>query len=78
MGIQFAFNPELRLMDGTIIRNVDDALLFARAQETRPGVDQRDEVLHLLEQARTPEDAENAGMRFRDWLLALDILDERA
>ena len=32
MAVDFVFNPELRLVDGTIIRDLDDALNFARAQ----------------------------------------------
>jgi len=77
MGVDFAFNPELRLMDGSIIRNRDDALGFLRAQETRPGVDDRDEVLHLVERAEDGAAAEQAAERFRDWLRELEVLDER-
>jgi hypothetical protein len=77
MAIGFVYKPELRLLDGTIIRNLDDALAFARAQEARPGVDARDEVLHAMERASEPAEAEAAAMRFRNWLAELDILDER-
>jgi hypothetical protein len=77
MAVDFTFNPELRLLDGSIIRNLDDALNFARAQEARPGVDQRDDVLHALERAGTSQQAERAAARFRDWLAALEVLDER-
>jgi hypothetical protein len=51
MAIEFYFTPELHLKDGRIIRDLDDATSFAREQETRPGVDQRDEVLHKMEHA---------------------------
>ena len=46
MAIEFYFTPELHLKDGRIIRDLDDATGFAREQEARPGVDQRDEVSH--------------------------------
>jgi hypothetical protein len=77
MAVDFAFNPELRLLNGSIIRNRDDALGFLRAQETRPGVDDRDEILHLMERAEQPAAAEAAAVRFRDWLRELEVLDER-
>ena len=51
MPIEFYFTPELHLKDGRIIRDLDDAASFAREQEVRPGVDQRDEVLHKIERA---------------------------
>jgi hypothetical protein len=41
MSIEFNFTPELHLVDGRIIRNIDDAIVFAREQEARPGVDRR-------------------------------------
>ena len=77
MAVDFAFNPELRLLGGQVIRNRDDALMFTRAQEARPGVDDRDEVLHLIERADDPEAAEHAGQRFRAWLAELEVLDPR-
>ena len=43
MAAAFYFTPELHLKDGRIIRDIGDALNFAREQEARPGVDQRDE-----------------------------------
>jgi len=52
MAIEFYFTPELHLKDGRIIRDLDDATSFAREQEARPGVDQRDEVLHRMEHAK--------------------------
>jgi hypothetical protein len=77
MAVDFAFNPELRLVDGTVIRNRDDALIFLRAQEVRPGVDERDEILHLMERADDSGAAEDAAQRFRAWLAELEVLDER-
>src|SRR5262245_37198528 len=53
--------PELRLKDGRVIRDIEDALDFAREQEGRPGVDQRDEVLHKMERAENTEEAHAAA-----------------
>jgi hypothetical protein len=36
MPIEFYFTPELHLRDGRI-RDLDDAISFAREQEARPG-----------------------------------------
>jgi len=64
----------LRLVDGTVIRDREDAIKFARAQEPRPGVDERDdEVLHGLER---PEDLEAAAQHSRRWFAGLELLDE--
>jgi len=57
MATEFYFTPELHLKDGRIIRDLDDAASFAREQEVRPGVDQRDEVLHRIERAKSKEEA---------------------
>lgn len=78
MAADFLFNPELRLIDGTVIRNRADALLFLRAQEARPGVDDRDELLHLLERANDAGAMRVAGSRFCEWLRELEVLDERS
>jgi len=61
MTIAFYFTPELHLRDGRIIRDLDDAASFAREQESRPGVDQRDEVLHKIGRAQTEETAHAAN-----------------
>lgn len=71
----FRFSPELRLVDGRIIRNLEDAARFAREQETRPGVDQRDEVLHAIERAQTQEEAHAAAHLFLRWLEELEIVE---
>ena len=42
-------------------RDLDDAASFAREQEVRPGVDQRDEVLHRIERAKSKEEAFKAA-----------------
>src|SRR6266550_6796689 len=68
MAIEFHFTPELHLKDGRVIRDLDDALSFAREQEARPGVDQRDEILHKIEHARRKEEAHAAAHSFLRWL----------
>ena len=75
MAIEFYFTPELHLKDGRIIRDLDDATSFAREQETRPGVDQRDEVLHKMEHAQSREQAHAAAHSFVRWLEELEILE---
>jgi hypothetical protein len=75
MSIEFNFTPELHLVDGRIIRNMEDAISFAREQEARPGVDRRDEVLHALERARSGEEAYAAANLFLCWLEELEIVD---
>jgi hypothetical protein len=75
MATEFYFTPELHLKDGRIIRDLDDATAFAREQEARPGVDQRDEVLHKMERAEGDEEAHAAAHSFVRWLEELDILE---
>jgi hypothetical protein len=75
MAIEFYFTPELHLKDGRIIRDLDDATSFAREQEARPGVDQRDEVLHRMEHAKSREEAHGAAHSFVRWLEELEILE---
>jgi hypothetical protein len=74
MAIEFYFTPELHLKDGRIIRDLDDAASFAREQEARPGVDQRDEILHGMERAGSREEAHAAAHSFLRWLEELDVL----
>jgi len=71
---EFNFTPELHLIDGRIIRNIEDAILFVREHEARPGVDRRDEVMHALERARTREEGFGAAQLFIGWLEELGIL----
>jgi hypothetical protein len=75
MAMEFYFTPELRLRDGRIIRDLDDAAGFAREQEARPGVDQRDEVLHAIERAHSKETAYAAAHAFVRWLEELEVVD---
>src|SRR5215207_2473885 len=74
MTVAFNFTPELHLRDGRIVRDVEDAIAFAREQEPRPGVDERDEALHRLERAETREQAHAAGQFFVRWLEGLEIV----
>jgi hypothetical protein len=75
MTIEFYFTPELHLRDGRIIRDLDDAASFAREQESRPGIDQRDEVLHKIERAQTKETAHAAAHLFVRWLEELEAFE---
>jgi hypothetical protein len=75
MTVEFNFTPELRLRDGRIIRNIEDATAYAREHEPRPGVDRRDEVLHALERARSREEAHAAAHLFLRWLEELELVD---
>ena len=75
MATEFYFTPELHLKDGRIIRDLDDAASFAREQEVRPGVDQRDEALHRIERAKRKEEAHAAAHFFVRWLEELDVLE---
>jgi hypothetical protein len=75
MTIAFNFTPELRLADGRIIRNLEDAVLFAREHESRPGVDRRDEVLHAIERAQNEEQAHAAAHLFLRWLEELELVE---
>jgi hypothetical protein len=75
MAVEFYFTPELHLRDGRVIRDLEDAISFAREQEARPGVDQRDEVLHRIERAEIDEEAHAAAHSFVRWLEELDILE---
>jgi|SRR3954454_18769711 hypothetical protein len=70
----FNFTPELHLKDRRIIRNIEDAIMFMREHEARPGVDRRDEVLHALERAQTKEAAYAAAHLFVEWLEELGVL----
>jgi hypothetical protein len=74
MAFAFNFTPELHLRDGRVIRHLDDAVNFAREQELRPGVDQRDEILHVMERATTQEEAHAAAHRFLRWLEELEVV----
>ncbi|SRR6266516_2204467 len=56
------------ISDGRIICDLDDGVSFAREQESRPGVDQRDEVLHRIERAQSDESPPATAHAFVRWL----------
>jgi hypothetical protein len=64
---QFKLDPALRLDGGRVIRTAADALTLLREHETRPGVDDRDEVLHAIERAQDENAMAAALRRFRAW-----------
>jgi hypothetical protein len=66
------FDPELRLVDGTVIRDRQDAIAFTRGLRGRRA--EGAEVLRLLERATKPEEVETAAQRFRSWINRLELL----
>jgi hypothetical protein len=73
MAADLIFNPELRLIDGSVIRDRRDAVAFARKHEWRAeGAD----VLRFLERAVKPEEVEAAGQRFRSWITVQKLLKQ--
>jgi hypothetical protein len=66
---EFKLDPPIRLRDGRTIRTAADAIILVREHEMRPGVDDRDEVLHALERATSDEHLAKAVARFRAWLI---------
>ena len=70
----FLIEPELRLRGGRTIRSLRDAITLLREHESRPGVDDRDEVLHKLERATTDQERQDAVRAFLEWLKELDML----
>lgn len=67
-------NPELHLRDGRIIRSFADALMLLREHEARPGIDDRDEVLHQIERARNRAQQQRAVEAFFAWARELDLI----
>ena len=66
--------PELYMRDGRTIATLADAIALLREHEARPGVDDRDEVLHWLERAQTAEECQRAVYAFVGWAKELDLL----
>jgi hypothetical protein len=62
----FEFTPELRLRDGRVVRNSDDALEITRAAYDQTAG--REEILHWLEGAVTQGQAATAKLMFVAWL----------
>jgi hypothetical protein len=72
--MDFRIEPEVSMRDGRIVRSLADAIAFVRDHEARPGVDDRDEVLHGLERARTDEKRRAAVKAFLVWARELDLV----
>jgi hypothetical protein len=68
------FQRELHMRDGRVIRSVADAIALLREHEARPGVDDRDEVLHRLERAHNEQEIQQASDGFFLWAKELDLL----
>ncbi len=70
---QLRIEPQLRLRDGRVIASIADAIALLREHESRPGVDDRDEVLHRLERAQTEEELRAAVEAFLVWATELGL-----
>ena len=71
---EFLIKPTLYFRDGRIVDSVAAAIAYLREHELRPGVDDRDEVLHDLERARSDEERQRAVEAFLEWAEELDLL----
>ena len=71
---ELLIEPKLRLVDGRIIGSIGDAIALLREHESRPGVDDRDEVLHRLERAQTDKERQAAAEGFFGWANELGLL----
>ena len=72
--VEFRIEPAVSMRDGRTIRSLADAIAFVRDHEARPGVDDRDEVLHGLERAQTDEQRRAAVHAFLAWARELDLV----
>jgi hypothetical protein len=70
----FRIQPKIRLVDGRVIGSIANAIALMREHESRPGVDDRDEVLHGLERARTDEERQAAVRAFFAWAKELRLV----
>jgi hypothetical protein len=71
---KLSIQPKIRLNDGRVIGSIGDAIALLREHESRPGVDDRDEVLHRLERARTAQERQAAAQGFFAWVTELGLL----
>jgi hypothetical protein len=71
---ELVIEPKIRLVDGRIIGSIGDAIALLREHESRPGVDDRDEVLHRLERAQTDREREAAAEGLFGWAKELGLL----
>ena len=63
---RFEFTPELRLRDGRVVRNSDDAFEIVLAAYNHTAG--REEIFHWLESAATPGQTATAKLVFIAWL----------
>lgn len=70
---QLLIEPRIRLRDGRVIGSIRDAIALLREHESRPGVDDRDEVLHRLERAQNEEQLQAATQAFLAWANELGL-----
>ena len=70
---QLLIEPQIRLRDGRTISSIRDAIALLREHESRPGVDDRDEVLHRLERAQNDEQLQAAAQAFLAWATELGL-----
>lgn len=75
---EYTMRPALQLRDGGIIRSLGDAMRLLRDHESRPGIDNRDEVLHNLERAQNDDQRLAAAQAFFSWARELDLIKPRA
>jgi hypothetical protein len=71
---EYRLQPELPMRDGRIIRSLGDAVKLLREHESRPGIDNRDEVLHGLERAQTDDQRQQAAAAFLSWAKELGLI----
>jgi hypothetical protein len=74
---EYLIHPALQLRDGRTIRSLGDAMRLLRDHQSRPGIDNRDEVLHRLERAETDEQRRQAAAVFFVWAKELDLINPR-
>ncbi len=74
---RLVIEPKIRLVDGRVIGSVADAIALLREHESRPGVDDRDEVLHRLERAKTDDERQAATQGFYVWVKELGLLPSK-
>ncbi len=74
---QLLLQPKIRLADGRVIGSIADAIALLREHESRPGVDDRDEVLHHLERAQTDDERQAAAHGFFLWVKELGLLPSK-
>jgi hypothetical protein len=74
---EYLFHPEIHTRDGRTVRSLGDAMRLLRDHGSRPGIDNRDEVLHGLERAQNDEQRQAAAKAFFIWAKELDLIQPR-